>query len=81
VDEESPNLDGLLWFAREVMPLVRAELGPDTRLTVVGSCSRGVGDGRSECPRTVTFPCPACRIISASRSFTATTCWQKYAHS
>ncbi|GBQ22972.1 glycosyltransferase [Acetobacter estunensis NRIC 0472] len=42
VDEESPNLDGLLWFAREVMPLVRAELGPDTRLTVVGSCSRGV---------------------------------------
>ncbi|MFT8719391.1 glycosyltransferase [Acetobacter sp.] len=42
VDNESPNLDSLLWFAREVMPLLRERLGEDVRLTVAGSRSRRV---------------------------------------
>ena len=31
-----PNVDAVLWFAREVLPLVRREL-PDARLVIVGS--------------------------------------------
>lgn len=42
VDEASPNLDSLIWFGREVMPKVQAELGSEVRLTVVGSRSRKV---------------------------------------
>lgn len=42
VDAESPNLDSLIWFGREVLPRVRAELGSEVRLTVVGSRSRKV---------------------------------------
>lgn len=32
----SPNHDGLLWFIREVLPMVEESLGWETRLTVVG---------------------------------------------
>ncbi|NHN87434.1 glycosyltransferase [Acetobacter conturbans] len=42
VDEHSPNLDSLLWFAREVMPRLRDTLGSEVRLTAVGSRSRKV---------------------------------------
>jgi sugar transferase (PEP-CTERM/EpsH1 system associated) len=31
-----PNVDGIVWFAREVLPRVRADV-PDARLTVVGA--------------------------------------------
>ncbi len=34
--EGSPNHDGLLWFVDEVLPLIEAALGYETRLTVVG---------------------------------------------
>jgi glycosyltransferase involved in cell wall biosynthesis len=34
--KHAPNIDGIVWFAREVWPRVRAEV-PDARLTVVGS--------------------------------------------
>ncbi len=34
--EHAPNVDGVLWFAREILPLVRRSL-PDVRLRVVGS--------------------------------------------
>ncbi len=33
---DTPNWDSLLWFADEVLPLVEAELGYETRLTVAG---------------------------------------------
>ncbi len=33
---DSPNLDGLVWFADAVLPLIEAELGHETRLTVAG---------------------------------------------
>ncbi|WP_284615589.1 glycosyltransferase [Aquabacterium humicola] len=36
--DESPNTDSLLWFVREVWPLVCAELGDDAQLDVVGPC-------------------------------------------
>lgn len=32
----SPNVDGIVWFVREVLPLVRAQR-PDVTLTIVGS--------------------------------------------
>jgi GT2 family glycosyltransferase len=35
-EAESPNYDGLLWFIREVLPMVEESLGWETRLTVVG---------------------------------------------
>ncbi|MBV9201987.1 MAG: class I SAM-dependent methyltransferase [Alphaproteobacteria bacterium] len=35
-DESSPNADGVRWFATEVLPLLRKELGQDLRLRVVG---------------------------------------------
>jgi O-antigen biosynthesis protein len=35
-DMDSPNLDGLCWFADEVLPFVEEELGWETRLTVAG---------------------------------------------
>jgi GT2 family glycosyltransferase len=35
-DENSPNADGLRWFATEILPLLREELGRDLRLRVVG---------------------------------------------
>lgn len=33
---DSPNLDSLVWFVEQVLPLVEAELGWETRLTIVG---------------------------------------------
>jgi GT2 family glycosyltransferase len=38
----SPNYDGLCWFADEVLPLIEAQLGWETRLTVVGDTGEGV---------------------------------------
>ena len=36
-DDQSPNADSLLWFAREVLPLLRERMGqPQLRLKVVG---------------------------------------------
>ena len=35
-EADSPNYDGLLWFIREVLPMVEESLGWETRLTVVG---------------------------------------------
>ena len=38
----SPNYDGLCWFADEVLPLIDAQLGWETRLTVAGDTGEGV---------------------------------------
>lgn len=36
--DNSPNTDSVLWFVREVWPLVRATLGEQARLDLVGPC-------------------------------------------
>ncbi|WP_187144315.1 glycosyltransferase [Microvirga massiliensis] len=36
--DESPNADSLRWFASEILPRIRRELGASLRLTVVGHC-------------------------------------------
>ena len=35
-DKDSPNHDSLCWFVDEVLPIVEQQLGPETRLTIVG---------------------------------------------
>ncbi|PZO69378.1 MAG: glycosyl transferase, partial [Sphingomonas taxi] len=35
-DDDSPNADSILWFARDVLPYIRRELGQSVRLKVVG---------------------------------------------
>lgn len=37
-EEDSPNVDSILWFARQVWPLIRASLGAEAELDIVGSC-------------------------------------------
>jgi GT2 family glycosyltransferase len=39
---DSPNYDSLCWFIDEVLPLIEAELGWQTRLTVIGHTAPGV---------------------------------------
>jgi GT2 family glycosyltransferase len=39
---DSPNYDSLCWFIDEVLPLIEAELGWETRLTVIGHTAPGV---------------------------------------
>jgi GT2 family glycosyltransferase/SAM-dependent methyltransferase len=34
--ETAPNVDSIVWFAREVMPLIDAKIGPNYRLRVAG---------------------------------------------
>jgi GT2 family glycosyltransferase len=41
-DQDSPNLDGLEWFAREVLPLLDAQLPDDVRVTVAGYVNRRI---------------------------------------
>lgn len=36
--DDCPNGDSMLWFAREVWPRIQADLGDDARLDVVGVC-------------------------------------------
>jgi glycosyltransferase involved in cell wall biosynthesis len=43
---DSPNLDGLIWFVEEVLPLIEAELGWETRLTIAGYAAPGIDLGR-----------------------------------
>src|SRR5262249_2026178 len=35
-DDDSPNVDGLFWFVREVMPRLDAAIGADYRVRVAG---------------------------------------------
>jgi GT2 family glycosyltransferase len=39
---DSPNYDGLCWFVDEVLPVVQAALGWETRLTIAGYLAEGV---------------------------------------
>ena len=39
---EHPNLDGLIWFADQVLPLIEKDLRWETRLTVAGYLAPGV---------------------------------------
>jgi glycosyltransferase involved in cell wall biosynthesis len=39
---DCPNLDSMTWFADEVLPLIEADLGWETRLTIAGYAARGV---------------------------------------
>jgi glycosyltransferase involved in cell wall biosynthesis len=43
---DSPNLDSLAWFTAEVLPLIEAELGWQTRLTIAGYMAPGIDMGR-----------------------------------
>jgi GT2 family glycosyltransferase len=36
VDDRSPNVDSVLWFCREILPMVRRRLGANVPVTVVG---------------------------------------------
>ncbi len=36
--DDCPNGDSILWFAREVWPLIQKVMGPDARLDLVGVC-------------------------------------------
>ncbi len=36
-DDGSPNVDGLSWFVRDVLPLIQESLNEEARLTVVGA--------------------------------------------
>jgi len=36
--DDSPNTDSILWFLREVWPLLQVALGPDAQLDLVGPC-------------------------------------------
>jgi len=38
-DDDSPNVDSLLWFVKEVFPIVQRRLGSDVKLYVVGDAS------------------------------------------
>jgi hypothetical protein len=40
--EDSPNLDSLIWFAEAVLPLTEAELKWETRLTIAGYVAPGI---------------------------------------
>ena len=46
--EDSPNLDSLIWFVDEVLPLIEAELKWETRLTIAGYLAPGVDLRRFE---------------------------------
>nr|WP_294508202.1 glycosyltransferase [uncultured Rhodopila sp.] len=49
---DCPNLDSLTWFVDEVLPLIEAELGWETRLTIAGFMAPGVNlDGFDNHPR------------------------------
>jgi hypothetical protein len=45
---DSPNMDSLVWFVDHVLPLVEAELGWQTRLTIAGYVAPGVDMSRFE---------------------------------
>jgi GT2 family glycosyltransferase/glycosyltransferase involved in cell wall biosynthesis len=38
-DDPSPNADALIWFVREIMPLIREQLKTPPRLIVAGRCA------------------------------------------
>jgi GT2 family glycosyltransferase len=38
-DDPSPNADALIWFVREIMPLIREQLKTQPRLVVAGRCA------------------------------------------
>ncbi|MEI8157847.1 MAG: tetratricopeptide repeat protein [Burkholderiales bacterium] len=41
VHPDTPNEDSLLWFCREVMPILRVQYGLNLSLDIVGDCSSG----------------------------------------
>jgi glycosyltransferase involved in cell wall biosynthesis len=45
---DSPNLDGLIWFVDEVLPLIEQNLKWETRLTIAGYIAPGIDLGRFE---------------------------------
>ncbi|MFL5257261.1 MAG: glycosyltransferase [Rhodopila sp.] len=77
---DSPNLDSLVWFVEDVLPLIEAELGWETRLTIAGYTAPGVDlDRFANHPRitlrgTVADLEPlydACRVFIAPTRFAA----------
>ena len=40
--KDCPNLDSLIWFVDEILPLIEADLGWETRLTIAGYTAPGV---------------------------------------
>jgi hypothetical protein len=45
---DSPNLAGLIWFVEKVLPLIEADLGWETRLTIAGFTAPGLDLSRFE---------------------------------
>ncbi len=41
-DEDSPNSDSILWFAREIFPLIQKRLGKDIDVKIVGANSGAI---------------------------------------
>lgn len=72
----SPNYDGLLWFVREVLPVVEQSLGWETRLTIAGYIADDVSlDQFRDHPR-VTLRGPVAelqRVYDSHRVFIAPT--------
>ncbi len=53
-DQDSPNLDGLEWFAEHVLPLLEAALPADADITIAGTVSRRIDLSRlGQAPRIV----------------------------
>ena len=39
IEDESPNVDSIVWFCREVMPLIDDQMGKDWHLWIIGEAS------------------------------------------
>jgi glycosyltransferase involved in cell wall biosynthesis len=73
---DSPNLDSLVWFADEVLPLIEEALGWETRLTIAGYIAPGIDLSRFERHRRITLRGAVSNLeplYNASRVFVAPT--------
>lgn len=73
---DSPNLDSLVWFADEVLPLIEEALGWQTRLTIAGYTAPGVDLDRFDRHPRITLRGPVSNLeplYNSSRVFVAPT--------
>ncbi|WP_413992038.1 glycosyltransferase [Labrys okinawensis] len=85
--DDTPNYDSLCWFIDQVMPLIEAELGWETRLNIVGHCAPGVPIDRFTSHSRVTWHGPVVelekvydmnRLLIAPTRFAAGTPYKVY---
>jgi len=75
-EQDSPNLDSLIWFVDEVLPRIEARLGWRTRLTVAGHVASDVSLARFADHARVTLRGPIADLgplYAAARVFVAPT--------